>query len=170
MASCAPWFLTSPLSVPYNPPAHVNTGKKQMPHRYKLLFLLVPAASFSFGCTGSTTPFTSSVPVPAAGAPFDAVWAYAASLEPQVQPFAARRFRDYPEGLRRAVRQHRVTFLANGAVPGSLPELQSYLFFEYRRQLGLAGNDRPGAPDATTARYVQALLQAIRERLGQPAP
>ncbi len=113
------------------------------------------------GCGGQRRPFRSAVVVPQADAPFDAIWAYAGSLEAQIKPYARRRFRNFPEGLRKAVSQHRVEFLASGRLAGTVPDLQSFLFFEYRRQRGLAGNDKPGAPDATTARYVRALVNAI---------
>lgn len=123
------------------------------------LFLLLLAACAA-GCD-SDSPLAAA-PVPAPNAPFAAIWSYAAGLERGVEQYSPRRFGSYPEGLRAATAAVRVDFLAGQPLPNAKPDLQCYLFFEYRRQKGLAGSATPGEPDPATARYVRALLAALR--------
>ncbi len=122
------------------------------------------AALMLAGCAGA--PIQSRIPLPDSNSGFHDIWAYAASLEEKVKTYAGRRWRNYPDGLRKAVARSRMDFMTTGKVTGAVADLQSYLFFEYRRQKGLDASVQPGKPHPATTRYVRTLLIAIHEKGG----
>ncbi len=124
----------------------------------KKLFSLFVYLLLTSGCGGMPT---TSRPLPASDAPLHEIWDYAATL--QVERYAGRRFGSYPDGLRKAVTQHRIAYFTSQQCPGGRSELQSYLFFEYRRHRSLGG-EAMALPDEQSERYIRALVAALANR------
>jgi len=110
------------------------------------------------GCGGVRVE--ASAPLPDPDAPLPYIWRYADSLS-GIDAYATQRFGSFPEGLRKAVTRHRIDFFATKTCAGSKADLQSYLFFEYRRQRSLGRKGSVAAPDAETERYIRGLIREL---------